>query len=138
MKTVGWLIVDDESEGVKFGKGWRKVHNNNGDQVGNWTHRPGRNAPEAVYPLPVVKSGRYTLMGKVPYAYSAKPGSKTVFKIVSAGNEKLFSADQAQSTGQWIKLGEFDLEPGATLAIIPQKSNGFVAADGFALIGKDD
>ena len=138
VKTVGWLIVDDESEGVKFGKGWRKVHNNNGDQVGNWTHRPGRNAQEAVYPLPVVKSGRYTLMGKVPYAYSAKPGSKTVIKIVSAGNEKLFSADQAQSTGQWIKLGEFDLEPGATLTIIPQKSNGFVAADGFALIGKDD
>ena len=135
-KTVGWLIVDDESEGVKFGKGWRKGQNNNGDQVGDWTHRPGRNAQEAVYPLPVEKSGRYTLMGKVPYAWSAKPGSKTAFKIVSDGKETSFTADQAQSTGQWIKLGEFDIAPGATLTIIPAKSKGFVMADGFALVPK--
>jgi hypothetical protein len=93
-------------------------------------------AEEAVYPLPVKKSGSYLLMGKVPYVYNAMPGSKTAFKIVSSGKKILFTADQAQSTGQWIKLGEFDLTPGATLAIIPAKSEGFVAADGFALIGK--
>ena len=135
-KIVGWLIVDDETEGVKFGKGWREYHNPNGCQVGDVTHRPMHGAEEAVYPLPVKKSGSYLLMGKVPYVYSAMPGSKTAFKIVSSGKEMLFTADQAQSTGQWIKLGEFDLTPGATLAIIPAKSEGFVAADGFALIGK--
>ena len=36
--------------------------------------------------------------------------------------------------GEWVKLGEFDLEPGATLSIIPAKSKGHIAADGFALI----
>jgi len=33
-----------------------------------------------------------------------------------------------------VKLGEFDLEPGATLTIIPAKSKGHVVADGFALV----
>ena len=50
------------------------------------------------------------------------------------GTTTAFTADQAQSTGQWVKLGEFDLKPGATLTIIPAKSKGHIAADGFALI----
>ena len=136
-KTAGWAIVDDESEGVKFGKGWRKLRNHNGEQVGGWTHFLNRKAAKyepAVYPLPVKEAGRYTLMGKVPYAHDAKPGSATAFEIVSGGKTTAFTADQAQSTGQWVRLGEFDLEPGATLAIIPAKSKGHIAADGFALI----
>ena len=133
-KTAGWLIVDDESEGVKFGKGWNARHNANGDQVGNVAHRPSGNAEPAVYPLPVAKAGRYTLMGRVPYAWNAKPGAKTAFEIASRGKTTAFTADQAQSTGQWVRIGEFDLEPGATLTIIPAKSSGFVAADGFALV----
>ena len=73
-------------------------------------------------------------MGRVPYAYSAKPGSATAFEIVSGGKTTTFTADQAQSTGEWVKLGEFDLEPGSTLTLIPAKSNGYVVADGFALV----
>ncbi len=139
-KTAGWAIVDDESKGVTFGKGWRKSRNHNGGQVGGWTHFPNRKAAKhepATYPLPVKKAGRHVLMGKVPYAYEAKPGSATAFEIASGGKKTPFTADQAQSTGQWVKLGEFDLEPGATLTIIPAKSKGHVAADGFALISQE-
>ena len=35
VKTVGWLIVDDEFKGVKFGRGWNTLYNSDGDQVGN-------------------------------------------------------------------------------------------------------
>jgi len=133
-KTVGWLIVDDDSEGVTFGNGWRRCFNANGDQVGDAAHRPSANAEPAEYPLPVKKAGRYTLMGRVPYAWNAKPGAKTAFEIVSNGKTTEFKADQAQSTGQWVKLGVFNLAPGATLRIIPAKSKGFVVADGFALV----
>ena len=133
-KTVGWLIVDDESEGVTFGKGWTKRHNNNGEQVGDWTHFPKEGAWKATYPLPVEKAGRYALMGKTPYAHSAKPGSKTAFELTTGGRTESFFFDQAQGTGSWQKIGEFDLEPGATLAIVPAKSKGFTVADGFALV----
>ena len=136
-KTAGWLIVDDESEDVEFGKGWRKMHNANGDQVGDWYHKAADKSSETVvYPLPVKESGRYALMGKIPYLWFAKPGAKTMLEISSGGRTKAFTADPAQSTGQWVKLGEFDLEPGATLSIIPAKSSGLIVADGFALIRK--
>ena len=136
-KTAGWLIVDDESDDVEFGKGWRKMHNANGDQVGDWYHKAAdKSAETVVYPLPVKESGRYALMGKVPYLWFAKPGVKTMLEISSGGRTKAFTADPAQSTGQWVKLGEFDLEPGATLSIIPAKSSGLIVADGFALIRK--
>ncbi len=136
-KTAGWLIVDDESEDVEFGKGWRKMHNANGDHVGDWYHKAADKSSETVvYPLPVKESGRYALMGKVPYLWFAKPGAKTMLEISSGGRTKAFTADPAQSTGQWVKLGEFDLEPGATLSIIPAKSSGLIVADGFALIRK--
>ena len=136
-KTAGWLIVDDESEDVEFGKGWRKMHNANGDQVGDWYHKAAdKSAETVVYPLPVKESGRYALMGKVPYLWFAKPGAKTMLEISSGGRTKAFTADPAQSTGQWVKLGEFDLEPGATLSIIPAKSSGLIVADGFALVRK--
>ena len=136
-KTAGWLIVDDESEDVEFGKGWRKMHNANGDQVGDWYHKAADKSSETVvYPLPVKESGRYALMGKVPYLWFAKPGAKTMLEISSGGRTKAFTVDPAQSTGQWVKLGEFDLEPGATLSIIPAKSSGLIVADGFALIRK--
>ena len=136
-KTAGWLIVDDESEGVQIGKGWRKMHNANGDQVGDWYHKAaGRTSEPAVYNLPVKEAGRYTLMGKIPYLWFAKPGASTALEIRSGGKTKSFTADQAQSTGQWVKIGEFDLEPGATLTVIPAKSAGLTVADGFALIRK--
>jgi len=132
-KTAGWAIVDDESKGVVFGKGWNKARNINGEQVGGWSHFPSPKAEPASYPLPVAKKGRYALMGRVPYSYGANPGSKTVFEIVSEGKTEKFSADQAQSTGQWVKLGEFELAPGAVLKILPAKSHGYVLADGFAV-----
>ena len=136
-KTAGWLIVDDESDDVEFGKGWRKMHNANGDQVGDWYHKAADKSSETVvYPLPVKESGRYALMGKIPYLWFAKPGAKTMLEISSGGRTKAFTADPAQSTGQWVKLGEFDLEPGATLSIIPAKSSGLIVADGFALVRK--
>ncbi len=133
-KTKGWIIVDDESEGVKFGEGWRSGRNINGEQIGQFSHSPKSGAEPAVYPLPVESAGRYVLMGKTPYAYSAKPGSKTAFKLSSGGKDEEFFFDQAAGTGIWRKIGEFELAPGATLEIIPAKSKGYTVADGFALV----
>ena len=133
-KLADWRIVDDESEGVKFGKGWQKRHVHYGDQVGEYAHFPGKKAEPAVYPLPVDKAGRYALMGRVPFSYGAKPGSKTVCELTSGGRVKTFTIDQAIADGTWRNLGEFDLAPGATLKLLPAKSKGYVVADGFAVV----
>lgn len=154
-RTAGWRIVDDETPGVKFGKGWWVNFNENGEQVGDKAHFAGTGAGPAVYPLPVEKPGRYALMGRVPYNWWSRPGSKTAFDIVSGGRTIRFFADQAQNTGAWVKLGEFDLEKGTKLKIVPAdskplslavddatgalraqdaKRGGCVVADGFALV----
>ena len=139
-KLSDWRIVDDESAGVKFGKGWQKRHVHYGDQVGEYAHFPGKKAEPVVYPLPVDKEGRYALMGRVPFSWGAKPGSKTVCELTSGGRVETFTIDQAIADGTWRKLGEFDLAPGATLKLVPAKSKGYVVADGFAVvpIGKVD
>ena len=136
-KTEKWAVVDDETPGVKFGWGrWTKF-NVNGEQVGHMTHFAGRGADVAVYPLPVVRKGRYVLMGRTPYEPNAALGSSTAFEVTSDGKTVAFAADQAQATGTWRRLGEFELAPGATLKILPAKSKGFVVADGFALVDAD-
>lgn len=134
VETSGWTVVDDESEGVRFGRGWIECLNQNGDQIGQFSHRPQSGAEPAVYPLPVPAKGRYTLMCNVPYSWSAKRGSSTAFVLESDGRKKGFSFDQAAGTGFWRKIGEFEIAPGATLTIIPSKSKGFVSADGFAAV----
>ena len=144
-RTAGWLIVDDESAGVTFGEGWMKTHLANGDQYGDYAHFPGgnvcgpsptllRGCGVATYPLPVPEKGRYALMGRVPFLRTTPAGSSTAFRIVSGGRETRFSANQALDTGRWRKLGAFDLEPGATLTIMPGESSGNVVADAFALV----
>ena len=53
--------------------------------------------------------------------------------IVSGGKTVRATYDQGYAMGQWQKIGEYDLVPGATLAIIPSASKGPVFADGFAV-----
>ena len=147
-KTAGWLIVDDESDGVMFGEGWVKTHLANGEQYGDYAHLPGGHAwgpsqqalsrcGAATYPLPVPAKGRYALMGRVPFIRTTPAGSSTAFEIVSGGRTTRFSANQALDTGRWQRLGTFALEPGATLTIIPKESRGNVAADAFAIVKGD-
>ena len=142
----GWLIVDDETPGVTFGKGWKPQHNANGGQVGDVCHmppgghawgvnlKPAANVGEVVYPLPVKEPGRYVLMGRIPYLHSAPMDSRTTLEISSGGKVTEFAVNQAVGSGTWQRLGEFDLAPGATLKILPAKSYGTVVADGFALV----
>ena len=140
-----WLIVDDESEGVTFGKGWKPQHNPNGEQVGDVSHMTsatgwsgnlmaGSDVGDVVYPLPVPAKGRYAMMWRVPYANWACPGSETVLEIVSGGRIVLATIDQGMNGGEWNKVGDFDLAPGAKLRIVGSKSRGTVIADGFALV----
>lgn len=141
--TQGWIIVDDEDDGVMFGKGWTEGHNPNGEQVGHISHFAGGshwrpNKPDgmwvadATYPVPIKQSGRYAVYGRVPWHHAMKPGSRTVLKLTGPGFSYRFEADQGLSPGTWRKLGEFRLEPGATLVIIAGESEGTVVADGFA------
>ena len=144
-RLTGWRIVDDESDGVMFGKGWVVGHNPNGEQVGDATHFPmdcdtwspnlkaRSDIGDAVYPLPVEAAGRYVLMGRVPYFYKTYPGSVTEMVVSSAGKKMRFVSDQGIAAGSWRKLGVFELAPGATLRIIGSRSHGTVAADGFAI-----
>ena len=143
-KTVGWAIVDDESDGVTFGDGWVKSHCALGEQIGDYAHFTGGHAwgpnpkalptcGEAAYPLPVPAKGRYALMGRIPFIRTTPDGSLTAFEIVSGGKTIEFAFNQAYASGIWHELGMFELEPGAVLKIIPKKSRGIVAADAFAL-----
>jgi hypothetical protein len=140
-----WIIVDDETPGVTIGAKWKSLHNANGEQVGEASHFPPGGLEwgvdftdrdgvgDVTYPLPVEKSGRYRLMGKVPYIWGAKTDSATMLEIASAGKTVRTVFNQSIGTGTWQKIGEFDFAPGATLKIIAAESRGVVVADGFAL-----
>ena len=133
-QTAGWVVVDDEDEGVSFGDGWTKCWNENGEQVGNSSHMmdPKKGAGPAVYPVPIREAGRYAVYGRVPWTIRARPGSQTTFKLVGPGFSHRFTADTSVAPGRWHKLGEFDLEPGAELRIVRVRGDGgFVYADGF-------
>ena len=131
-----WRYIDDMDERVKFGKGWKYRRFHNGDQFGHGAHTVQGSlsgAGDVVYPLPVGKAGRYALMGRVPYLYNNKSESETEMEISSGGEETRFTVNQIIGTGDWRKLGVFDLAPGATLRIRPSASSGTVIADGFAI-----
>ena len=138
-----WRIVDDEDAGIVFGKGWKQRNNANGGQVGHVSHyllnpktgEPSSAAP-VVYPLPVERPGRYVLMGRVPYCWFAEADSETAFELTSGGKTTEFAFNQATDCGEWAEMGEFDLQPGATLKLDPSKSHGLVIADGFAVVPK--
>ena len=143
-KTSCWSIVDDETDGVTFGRGWVKSHCALGEQVGDYAHFTGGHAwgpnpatlptcGEAVYPLPVRTKGCYVLMGRIPFIRTTPAGSLTAFEIVSGGKTVEFTFNQAYAPGVWHEIGTFELESGAVLKIIPKKSRGIVAADAFAV-----
>lgn len=141
--SKGWIIVDDEDDGVTFGKGWNAGHNPNGEQVGHISHFAGGdhwrpNKPEgaqvgdATYPVPIREAGRYAVYCRVPWHQAMKPGSRTVFKLTGPGFSYRFEGDQGLMPGRWRKFGEFRLSPGTTLVILAGESHGTVIADGFA------
>ena len=141
--SKGWIIVDDEDDGVMFGKGWNAGHNPNGEQVGHISHFAGGdhwrpNKPEgaqvgdATYPVPIREAGRYAVYCRVPWHQAMKPGSRTVFKLTGPGFSYRFEGDQGLMPGRWRKFGEFRLFPGTTLVILAGESHGTVIADGFA------
>ena len=144
-ERADWAIVDDETPGVVFGKGWRQMWCPNGEQVNDWAHICGgrdggertqqmlAKAEPTTYALPVKTAGRYALHFKVPYHWWVKPGRLTAIDITSDGKTVRATYDQGYAMGQWQKIGEYDLAPGATLAIIPSASKGPIFADGFAL-----
>ena len=142
-KTKDWLIVDDETKGVTFGKGWRRIANANGEQVGDITHAPQgawnvniRQTPglgDVVYPLPVKARGRYALYGRVPWQPRGNPGSATWLEIESEGRTRTTLFNQGLAMGEWRPLGTFTLAPGAKLRLVGSKSHGTVLADGFGL-----
>lgn len=141
--TRGWIVIDDEDDGVTFGDGWNVGHNPNGEQVGHVSHfaggsswkpvKPaGRWVDDATYPVPIKKTGRYAVYGRVPWHHAMQPDSRTVFKLVGPGFAYRFEANQSLSPGTWRKFGEFPLAPGTKLVILAGESEGTVIADGFA------
>jgi len=138
-----WVVVDDESEGVVFGKGWKSGHMQNGEQVGEIAHVAEAKADvePAVYPLPVKEAGRYILYAKSPFQPwpHEKGVGEALFEITSGGRTFEVRYNQYLRQGTWRAVGEFDLAPGAVLRIVPAKSTSQsdVFADGFAIERKE-
>lgn len=136
---ASWRIVDDESEGVTFGKGWRMRWNCNGEQEGNVSHCCGNsaNAEDAVYVLPVRSAGRYRIHAKTPFdpwPREEKHG-KVAYRIETGKGSRTVFADHYLHQGRWFAIGEFDLKPGARLSIVPRESTAAsgIFADGIAI-----
>ncbi len=132
-EKADWKYVDDESEGVKLGAGWHRMNRWNGGQCGDYAHYASPTSSPAIYPLPVDKAGKYTLRVIYPYEHDMKQPQKMAYEIFSDGTVTPLTCDTAKDMGEWRKLGDFDLAPGAVLRIIPAKSCGTIVADGFAI-----
>ena len=135
-----WAIVDDEDPCVEFVGDWWKGFQCNGGQVGNRSSviRSALAADaKAVYLLPVAASGHYRLKGKTPWHWGTeKYGLGDVRIELSSGGRTIdLTWNQAAGNGDWVDLGEFDLQPGAKLEVLPAQSTAkTVYADGFALV----
>ena len=134
-----WRIVDDESDVVAFGKGWRACWNCNGEQEGHRSHCCGApaKADEAVYPLPVAAPGRYRIYAKTPFAPwpREKMNGKAAYRIETAEGDQTVLVDHYLHQGRWRAIGTFPLKSGAKLAIVPRASTvaGTLFADGIAI-----
>ena len=135
---AAWKIVDDETGGMAFGRGWKQNFNCNGCTVNDRYSAGGTGgkdqAEDVTVALPVERAGRYRLMRNVPYLPWHKIGGETVAELVSGGrtNEIRFAA--LEHVGGWSALGTFDLEPGCVLRILPSRSRGTVYVDAFAVV----
>ena len=136
---ASWRIVDDESEGVTFGKGWRACWNPNGEQEGHRSHCCGNmsKAGEVLYPLPVAKPGRYRIRAKTPFSPWPRENmsGKAAYRIETAEGNKTVLVDHYLHQGRWHSIGEFKLKPGDKLVIVPRESTvkGTLFADGIAV-----
>ena len=134
-----WRIVDDESEGVVFGKGWRPCWNSNGEQEGHQSHCCGNlsKTDEAVYPLPVAVPGRYRIHAKTPFAPwpREKMHGKAAYRIETVDGDQTVLVDHYLHQGRWQAIGTFSLKLSAKLAIVPRASTvaGTLFADGIAI-----
>ena len=129
-------VVDDESEGVVFVGAWNERHNPNGGQIGNISH--SRRAPKrgdvVRYPLPVEKAGRYRVYRNVPFDPWHLLNLNITHQAVieSGGRTSRTTYDLWADPGEWVEIGVFDLEPGATLTVDPAGAE-MACADGFAV-----
>ena len=135
-RHVRLRIVDDESEGVVFSGPWRERHNPNGGQVGNVSHslRGAKKGMTVRYPLPVGQAGRYRIYRNVPFdPWHLLNENITHQAIVSSGTRTFrVTYDLWTDPGEWVEIGVFDLEPGATLTVDPSGAK-LACADGFAV-----
>ena len=130
---VGWRYVDDESDGVVFDGTWRHGFNCNGGQTGDKSSHGTDGS--VTYPLPVVTAGRHRLMGNVRHLFLWNQAPIVTLTIRSGGKTSQIEWNQYPGSGFWQRLGEFDLEPGATLELrrAPNSPSKTVIADGFAI-----
>lgn len=133
-----WRIVDDEDASVTFGAHWRRDYNANGCTVNDmYSTAPtgaAKAAGDAVYPLPVTEKGRYALYRNVPFLPWRAVSGECVAELSSGGKTTELRFLPLADVGEWSELGDFDLEPGATLRIIPSRSRGFLVVDAFAVV----
>lgn len=148
-EKAGWLIVDDEDSCVVLPVGWRVVHNDNGGQVGQVSHRPASHTlvQPAVYPLPVCIPGNYELKMNIPYdpwfpekdEHTGKAVDALV-EIVTGEKVVPIRVCQGVNIGTWVSLGRFRLKKGDSVRIVPEKAEKqwMVYADAFAIVPIDE
>lgn len=108
--------------------------NHNGGQHGKTFAESEGGSISARFPLPVKKAGCYQLLAKAPWFHSSFGKEMSVGVVVTTPNERCgFVWNQNACNGDWLKLGELCLCPGAavTLNCI---SNNWITADAFAVV----
>ena len=139
-----WAYVDDETKGTVFeGTGWTVLHQPNGGRAGlssrGFDRSKANDASRATYRLPVREAGPHDLHFKVPYyidyldpAFKPKD-AEMVAEVVSGGKRTRVTWNPMSGTGEWHRLGTFDLQKGAELVLLPREGKGTFVADIFAV-----
>lgn len=133
-----WRIVDNEDASVTFGAKWRHSFNANGGTINDKFAAVDagdlKAAGDATFPLPVTEKGRYELYRNVPFLPWCPLSSECLAELTSGGKTTELRFRPFVNIGNWVKVGDFDLEPGATLKVVPSKSHGFLIIDAFAVV----
>ena len=131
-----WRIVDNEDAArVTFGKGWYQSYSHSGCTVNDkFAVANADKAEAAEYRLDVPTKGRYELWRNLPFIAWAAVDGETCALLVNGQTTHELKFIANSNVGKWTKLGEYELEPGAVLKLLPHRSTGKLYADAFAVV----
>jgi serine-aspartate repeat-containing protein C/D/E len=131
--TSPTFITDDDDPIVSYTGNW---YSSSGSAGSGYFANDFRNdgnqlkgSSKVTFPLKVTTAGSYAVFARWPSIVFGSVSTAVPFDIVTANGTVTVNEDETRNTGQWVNLGTFNLNPGASVAVRNTGTSGIVLAD---------